>query len=211
VRCCQADNCRRKRVSILKHAALILATSLLVFAPAASGAGDSTRTRGFQAHLDLASSQAQYLPGELIVGFRATAERGVMRRANVRVGARVSRRFPAFRMQLVKLPRGLAVSDAVRQYRRDPAITFAEPNYLRYPSAVPTDALFSELWGLNNTGQPHAVSDAAGDATGTLDRDIDAPEAWDVETGTGMVVAVIDSGFDVSHPELSGQLWTNPG
>jgi subtilisin family serine protease len=195
----------------LKHAALILATSLLVFAPAASGAGDSTRTRGFQAHLDLASSQAQYLPGELIVGFRATAERGVMRRANVRVGARVSRRFPAFRMQLVKLPRGLAVSDAVRQYRRDPAITFAEPNYLRYPSAVPTDALFSELWGLNNTGQPHAVSDAAGDATGTLDRDIDAPEAWDVETGTGMVVAVIDSGFDVSHPDLSGQLWTNPG
>jgi hypothetical protein len=82
----------------LKHAALVLATSLLVFAPAASGAGDSSPTRGFQAHLDIASSPAQYVPGELIVGFRATAERAAMRRVNGHVGARVSRRFPAFRM-----------------------------------------------------------------------------------------------------------------
>jgi subtilisin family serine protease len=200
----------------LKHAALILATSLLVFAPAASGAGDSTRTRGLQAHLDLASSQAQYVPGELIVGFRGTAERGAVRRANVRVGARVSRRFPAFRMQLVTLPRGLAVSDAARQYRRDPAVSFAEPNYLRYPTAVPTDALFSDLWGLNNTGQLHPVSDVDGDGSatprsGTDGADIDAPAAWDVEEGSGTIVAVIDSGVDVTHPDLSGQFWTNTG
>jgi subtilisin family serine protease len=200
----------------LKHAALILATSLLVFAPAASGAGDSSPTRGFQAHLQLAGSPAQHVPGELIIGFRATAERGAMRRANVRIGARASRRFAGFRMQLVRLPRGLAVSDGVRAYRRDPSVAFAEPNYLRYPTAVPTDALFSDLWGLNNSGQVHAVSDADGDETatprsGTLNVDIDAPEAWDVQTGNGTVVAVIDSGFDVSHPDLSGQLWTNPG
>jgi subtilisin family serine protease len=200
----------------LKHAALVLVTSLLVFAPAASGAGDSSPTRDFRAHVDLASSPAQYVPGEVIVGFRATAERGAMRRANVRVGARVSRRFPAFRMQLVKLARGLAVSDAVRQYRRDPAVTFAEPNYLRYAMSVPTDELFSDLWGLDNTGQAHAVSDVDGDATaapqsGTADADIDAPEAWVVQPGNGTVVAVIDSGFDVSHPDLSGRLWTNPG
>jgi subtilisin family serine protease len=199
----------------LKRAALILATSLLVFAPAASGAGDSSPTRGFQAHLELAGSSAQYVPGELIVGFRATAERGAMSRAHLRVGARVSQRFPAFRMQLVKLPRGLAVRDAVREYQRDPAVSFAEPNYLRYPTAVPTDALFSDLWGLNNTGQLHAVSDADGDETatpgsGTSGSDIDALQAWDFQTGNGTVVAVIDSGFDVSHPDLSGQLWTNP-
>jgi thermitase len=198
----------------LKHAALVLATSLLVFAPAASGAGDSTRTRGFQAHLDLASSQAQYVAGELIVGFRATAERGAMRRANVRVGARVSRRFPAFRMQLVKLPRGLAVSAAVRQYLRDPAVTFAEPNYLRHPTVTPTDALFTDLWALNNTGQTHAVSDydpwAGTPASGTPGADISAPETWVTQQGGGgPPVAVIDSGFDFSHPDLSTQLWTN--
>jgi subtilisin family serine protease len=203
-----------KGVSTLKHAAFILATSLLVFAPAASGAGDSTRTRGFQAHLDLASSPAEYVPGELIVGFRATAERGAMRRANARVGARVSRRFAAFRMQLVKLPHGLAVSDAVRHYRRDPAVSFAEPNYLRYATVVPTD-LFGDLWGLDNSGQSHSVSDVEGGPTatprsGTADADIDAPEAWVDETGDDTVVAVIDSGFDFSHSDLSTQAWTNP-
>jgi subtilisin family serine protease len=200
----------------LKHAALILATSLLVFAPAASGAGDSSPTRGFQAHLELASSPAQYVPGELIVGFRVTAERGAMRRANARVGARVSRSFPAFRMQLVKLPRGLAVSDAVRKYRLDSAVAFAEPNYLRYPTALPlpTDARFGDLWGLNNTGQSHPVADIDGDETatprsGTAEADIDAPEAWDVQTGDETVVAVIDSGLDLNHPDLSNQVWTN--
>jgi subtilisin family serine protease len=204
-----------KGVSILKHAALILATSLLVFAPGASAASDSTRTRGLQAHLDLASSQAQYIPGELIVGFRATAERGAMRRANVRVGARVSRRFAAFRMQLVKLPRGLAVSDAVRQYRRDPAVTFAEPNFLRHATSVPTDELFNDLWGLENLGQTHAVSDydlwAGTPASGTAGADIGASDAWDFQMGNGTVVAVIDSGVDVLHPDLSGQFWTNTG
>jgi subtilisin family serine protease len=200
----------------LKHTALILATSLLVFAPAASGAGDSTPTRGFQAHLGLSGPPAQYVPGDLIVGFRATAERGAMRRANARVGARVSRGFPAFRMQLVKLPRGLAVSDAVRQYRLDSAVAFAEPNYLRYATVLPTDPLFGDLWGLNNSGLAHAVSDANGDATaatqsGTAEADIDASEAWDVQMGNGTVVAVIDSGFDFIHPDLSGQFWTNPG
>jgi subtilisin family serine protease len=139
-----------------------------------------------------------------------------MRRANARVGARVSRRFPAFGMQLVKLPRGLAVSDAVRQYRLDSAVAFAEPNYLRYATVLPTDGLFDDLWGLNNMGQLHAVADADGDATatpqtGTADADIDAPEAWDLERGDGTVVAVIDSGFDFSHADLSGQFWTNPG
>jgi subtilisin family serine protease len=199
----------------LKYAVLILATALLGLAPAAAGAGGTSPTRGFQAHLELAASPAQYVPGELLVGFRAGAERGAVRRVNARVGARVSERFPA-RMQLVKLPRGLAVRDAAREYRRDPAVAFAEPNYLRYPTSLPTDELFSDLWALNNTGQSHAVSDANGDHTatprsGAADADIDAPEAWDVQAGNGTVVAVIDTGVDVAHPDLAGQLWTNPG
>jgi subtilisin family serine protease len=170
--------------------------------------------RGFRAFPELAGAPAQYVPGELIVGFRATAERGAMLRANARVGARVSRRFPAFRMQLVKLPPGLAVRDAVRRYQRDPAVSFAEPNYLRHATALPADSLFGDLWGLNNSGQAHAVSDVDGDATatpqsGTADADIDAPEAWDVQMGNGTVVAVIDSGLDLSHPDLLTQVLTN--
>jgi putative cell wall-binding protein/subtilisin family serine protease/plastocyanin len=64
------------------------------------------------------------------------------------------------------------------------------------------DPLFPEQWGLENTGQ----------AGGTPDADIDAPEAWTVTQGEpGQIVAVIDTGMDLDHPDLIDRLWTNTG
>ncbi len=66
----------------------------------------------------------------------------------------------------------------------------------------PNDAQFDQLWGLNNTGQ----------SGGTPDADIDAPEAWEITTGSReTIVAVIDTGIDTDHPELVNNLWVNPG
>lgn len=70
------------------------------------------------------------------------------------------------------------------------------------PAALPNDPAFAEQWGLRNTGQ-HG---------GTPALDINAVAAWDVTTGSSsVVVAVIDSGADLSHPDLVGNLWRNPG
>ncbi len=67
---------------------------------------------------------------------------------------------------------------------------------------MPNDPSYQNLWGLNNTGQTR----------GTVDADIDAPEAWETTTrSAGTVVAVIDEGIDVNHPDLRNNLWTNPG
>jgi subtilisin family serine protease len=60
---------------------------------------------------------------------------------------------------------------------------------------------YSQQWSLENTGQ----------TGGTPDADIDASAAWGVSTGAGVVVAVVDSGVEPTHPELDGQLWANPG
>jgi subtilisin family serine protease len=70
------------------------------------------------------------------------------------------------------------------------------------PAAVPSDPAFAEQWGLRNSGQ-HG---------GTPAVDINAVAAWDVTTGSrAVVVAVIDSGADLTHPDLVGNLWRNPG
>ena len=68
--------------------------------------------------------------------------------------------------------------------------------------ATPNDTRFGEQWALANTGQ----------SSGTAGADIDATAAWDVTTGSGsIVVAVIDSGIDYTHPDLEANLWTNSG
>jgi subtilisin family serine protease len=201
----------RISVKTLAPAALILAlAAFAALAPGQAAAADSPLVaKGLRSHLDLAAAR-EYVPGELVVGFRADTARADVARANARVGARIGRSFRSFGMQLVKLPPGLAVRDAARMYRSDPRVAFAEPNYVDHLTALPLDELFTELWALDNTAQQHSLGDGGGTAAGTSGSDIDAPEAWATQKGNGTVVAVIDSGADLDHPDLAGQLWDDP-
>lgn len=77
-----------------------------------------------------------------------------------------------------------------------------EPDFVITAAALPNDPSFSRLWGLHNTGQTGGVVDA----------DLDAPEAWNVTTGSrSVVVAVVDTGIDYRHPDLAANMWRNPG
>ena len=84
------------------------------------------------------------------------------------------------------------------------AMRAAGPDFIienRYELSGPEDEpLFPDQWALENAGQTGGVVDA----------DIDASLSWSASTGSGVVVAVIDSGIDASHPDLVGQTWTNP-
>ena len=77
-----------------------------------------------------------------------------------------------------------------------------EPNAILTTSVLPNDTSFSQLWGMNNTRQ----------TGGTMDADIDAPEAWEFTKGSSsIVVGVIDTGVDYTHSDLAANIWTNPG
>ncbi|MEP4892170.1 MAG: S8 family serine peptidase [Aliiglaciecola sp.] len=97
---------------------------------------------------------------------------------------------------------GRSVKSALETLRADPAVLYAEPNYIVSRALIPDDADFGSLWGLNNTGQSGGIEDA----------DIDAPEAWDITTGdSSIVIGVIDTGVDYLHEDLSDNMWMNPG
>ncbi|MCJ7579115.1 MAG: S8 family serine peptidase [Candidatus Aminicenantes bacterium] len=82
-------------------------------------------------------------------------------------------------------------------------VEYAEPDYLVHIDAqIPNDPQFDQLWGLQNTGQ----------TVGLVDADIDAPEAWDLVTGSSsVIVGVLDTGIDYNHEDLHANMWTNPG
>jgi subtilisin family serine protease len=85
--------------------------------------------------------------------------------------------------------------------RKAPGVVRVSPNNVNTICSTPNDAL-RDLWGLNNPGTWGSVVDA----------DIDAPEAWDLTTGSGdVVVAVIDSGAAYTHRDLAANMWVNPG
>ena len=119
-----------------------------------------------------------------------------------------------------QIPSG-TVEKIISTYKNDPRFEYIEPDYIitledvEKPSSAtessekitpqattPNDPGYSQLWGLNNIGQ----------SGGTADADIDAPEAWDIQKGNqNLVIGVIDTGVDYDHPDLSANIWTNPG
>src|SRR5687767_901603 len=64
------------------------------------------------------------------------------------------------------------------------------------------DPSYGQQWALENMGQNG----------GRVDADIDAPEAWGITTGSSdVVVFILGSGIDYTHPDLAANIWTNPG
>ncbi|MFP5261458.1 MAG: S8 family peptidase [Blastocatellia bacterium] len=102
---------------------------------------------------------------------------------------------------MIELDGSLSVEEAVRQAASDPRVEYAEPNYLLYSANTPNDTLFNQQWGLYNTGFL---------GQGKPGSDIGATRAWDYTTGSDdVVVAVIDTGVDLSHVDLSPNAWVN--
>lgn len=79
---------------------------------------------------------------------------------------------------------------------------YVETNTIGRYTELPNDPDFDQQWGPHNTGGGGCTEDA----------DVDAPEAWDTETGDPLVVVcIMDSGTEVSHQDLANNIWVNEG
>ena len=157
----------------------------------------------------IVGSRDTYVSDEVLVRFKpeARTERGVVQEiaadAHAKLGATVKEEFGGVPgLQLVKLPKGVTVPDAVAHYQQNPNVLYAEPNYLQYADAIPNNPYFTYQWGLHNTGQ--TIKGRNGTVTGTPGADIDAVAAWDKTTGSkDFIVAILDSGVDYRASDLA--------
>lgn len=147
--------------------------------------------------------KGKYREGELLVKFKSGVTASSSLRVHDAMGASAVKRYTAVpNLELVKLPQGLSIENAVVQYMSDPNVEYAEPNYLRkISSVIPNDTYFSNQWALLNKGQY---------AFGTAGADMMATDAWDLTVGSpNVIVAVIDTGLDYNHNDLAANVWRN--
>ncbi|MBC8377697.1 MAG: S8 family serine peptidase, partial [Planctomycetes bacterium] len=117
-------------------------------------------------------------------------------------GAEIKRHYSLVPgLKLVTLPDEITVEQALVDYSTLDGVQYVQPNYeVNTNQTIPNDSYFADLWGMHNTGQ----------AGGMVNADINAPEAWDISTGSeDVIVAVIDTGIDYGHPDLIDNTWIN--
>jgi subtilisin family serine protease/sugar lactone lactonase YvrE/protocatechuate 3,4-dioxygenase beta subunit len=159
-------------------------------------------TEGWDAFRPPAAPWAQLVEGRdcvagrLLVRFAAASDNVARVRALGTVSARTIRTFgvlPASMVEVADMP----LQEAAARLAADPAVAYVEPDYLGSWMRLPDDTRFPEMYGLRNVRQ----------TGGTLGADIGAETAWNLTTGSrSVVVAVCDSGVDLTHPDLVANL-----
>ena len=142
-------------------------------------------------------------PDLLLVGYRKGMSAPSRQSMHAALGVERVRSFRRIPVDVVRVKDRAKRDGIVRAYRARAEVRFVEPNYRLRALSVPNDPRFGELWGLLNTGQDG----------GTPGADIGVTNVW-ATLGTGstnVLVAVIDTGIDYTHPDLVENVWSNAG
>ena len=161
-----------------------------------------------QGGVQVANAKKRYAPNVVVVAYHARTPLMARDAKANRLGLREddsiqSAYFHRYFITPAAISRGATVESMIDVLLKDPDVRFAEPDFeITRDQALPNDPRFGDLWGLHNVGQ----------AGGTFDDDIDAPEAWQtVGVTPAITVAVCDDGCQYTHPDLAANIWSNTG
>jgi subtilisin family serine protease len=142
----------------------------------------------------------KYSSGKLIVKFRSGLSLQSTESIIRAYEPQSYRRIPRINAYVIKMAEGTTVEEMLGALRRNPDVLYAEPDYKLRLSTTPNDQLFRYQYALSNPG---GVLQIPGSPTGKLSADIKATGAWDYIKGdSNVIVAVLDTGVDYTHPEL---------
>ncbi len=161
--------------------------------------------------IGVVAAAQQIVPGEYIVQLQASAKADLMIQAfneqNPQTPLQLKRTLSK-RFGILLLQGSASFSGLLPELRKSPYVKLAQHNHtVQLRATTPDDVSFNQQWGLKNTGQNGGVAGA----------DIDAESAWDITTGgltaqgDTIVVAVIDDGFQLNHPDLAANFFRNYG
>jgi thermitase len=177
-----------RKLLIAGFTAAITGLGAITFAIPGNAAPESSRIMG-------------HISGQIIVKFRDnSAAAGVLRQHGLREGPGIG----STGAHLITVPAGkeLHLTQALSQ---NPAVEYAEPDELvTVAAASADDYYFPRQYALQNTGQ--TFTNTTGSLVvggGKADADVDAVEAWNVTTGNGIKVAVLDSGVASDNNDIT--------
>jgi thermitase len=137
--------------------------------------------------------------GQILVKFKPSVTDETIASLLTPLHASVQKKIKGIDISVVSVPPGQ--EDAVLQVlQKNAVVQYAEPDYIQSVQMIPNDTYFANQWGLKNTGQ------IIGGKQGTAGKDIALTDAWDVTQGNDVRVAVIDTGIDLQHPDLTGKV-----
>ena len=151
------------------------------------------------------SLSAALAPTRILVKPKAGMRRAELEQIYAQRGCRVYREYPEVgSLQVIEVAPPLTIEAQIDHFRASKLFEYVEPDRIVQGTYMPNDPALNNgtLWNLYNTGLNG----------GSVDADIDAPEAWDIQSdASGIIVAVIDSGVRYSHQDLNGNMWRNWG
>lgn len=158
---------------------------------------------------------SDFEPGKVLVKYRSQTSqqaRLLAARSIARLEQGLSMRLSSVNrstdVRSYRIPEGQDVRETVEILRKDPAVEYAEPNYLFSIAGRPNDQLYGDFVSsgttYSNSLQRWIFNGAAGD------RNLNAEAAWDLSTGrSDVIIAIIDTGVMIDHRELEPNIWKN--
>ena len=133
----------------------------------------------------------RFRPGEVLAKYATGIDASLKAADLAAKGLAIVGEIPSLDVKRIAVPPGQELL-WIEELRSDPSLVFVEPNYLAHAAqTVPNDPHYTEQWDLPM---------------------IRAPEAWALTSGDdSIIIAVIDTGVDLDHPDLVGKLWINAG
>lgn len=158
--------------------------------------------------------KSNYMPGEILVKYKTSFTKTSISSHISKMGDRRLNFIGRQGIAHIKVSKNRSIEQAIEDYKNNPDVEYAQPNYIyKIDSTTPNDARFSQMWGLKNTAQ--TIVNAGGPDSpsstsnpGISGKDMGMQYAWDINTDcSSVVVAVIDSGVNYNHEDLSSNMW----